>query len=179
VNDDPMPAEGGPPAPAGPTEGWGQGWASLSTYLEANAGRFTDEALRSAAVGVGWDPAAVEQALERLHAHQVVAPLRVRANRIIKGLYLAGWALLTVGLTINSSRGGLTGGWGIAALGVGILTVSMLIAYGIGRYWSKHIRVSQALTAVDLALVLSVPVVLWLAVAGICVATGLPIPRAA
>jgi hypothetical protein len=178
VNDDPTPVEGGPPEPAKPTEGWGPGWADLVTYLEQNAGSFTDEALQAAAIGAGWDSAIVDRALAKVHARQAAAPLRARAKRIVGILYLAGWALLFAGMAFNSVNQ-VAGIGGFFPLAVGILTVSLLITWVIGRSWASRIRVSQAVTPVDLAVALSVPVILWLAVAGICVATGLPIPRAA
>jgi hypothetical protein len=158
----------GPPLPSDPKTGG----ADLGRYLEANHRRYTDEALVAAATSVGWDATVVETHLARIRLREVTAPVRSRAQRIVGVLYLAGFLVLAFGMAVKP-------GSGTIAIAYFVLAISMGIAYLLSRLWAGRVAVTRTHFGRDLAILLSVPVIIWLAVAGICVATGLRIPRAA
>jgi hypothetical protein len=171
VSDDPTRNEtGAAPAPAGPKEGW----SDLGAWLEANRAGFTDEALTAAATGAGWDASAVEAQLKRLRAREGVAPLRSRARLVIGILYLGGFLVLTAGMLVSPNGRA----YGASVIGVIVLLISLAIAYVLGRLWVDHIAAPRSMAAVGLVILLSLPVILWVAVTGLCVATGLPVPTA-
>lgn len=149
------------------------GTKGLERYLDTNRGRFTDEALSAAAIAAGWDQSAIEAAFEASRGRTASAPIRARARRITQFLYLAGYVVLVAAMILNPAARA----YGGAVIGTVVLTVAMLIAFALGRLWYNRKGVSRAMTGTDLSVLLLVPVILWLVVAGICVATGLPVPR--
>ncbi len=149
------------------------GTEGLERYLDTNHGRFTDEALVAAASAAGWDQPAIEAAFEASRRRTASAPIRARARRIVQYLYLAGYVVLMAGIIVNPAARP----YGGAVIGIVVLTLAMLIAFALGRLWYNRKGVSPAMTGTDLSVLLLVPVILWLVVAGLCVASGLPIPR--
>ena len=175
MTEDPAPAEhGAPDTPdAPPTSPYGT--KGLEAYLEANRATFTDAALKDAAMAAGWDPVVVEVALGKVETRATVAPLRTRARSIVRYLYIGGFLVLAAGMLVNPAArlyGGLV-------IGLVVLLMALLIAYAVGSTWVNGKGVSRAMSTGDLFVLLSVPFLFWLVVAGLCVATGLPIPRAA
>lgn len=170
MNEDPTPADSTalntPDVPPVSTYGTN----GLEAYLEAHRATFTDEALTGAATAAGWDATVVETALGKVQGREAVAPLRARARRIVRYLYLGGFVLLSAGMAINYGSGGI---------GLIVLFFALLVAYGLGSMWFNGKGVSRAMTNGDMFVLLSVPVIFWLVVTGLCVATGLPIPRPA
>ncbi len=170
MNDDPRTEHGGLPQVPQSSP---YGTKGLEHYLDSNRGRFTDEALGAAAIAAGWDETTVVAALEASRGRTASAPIRARARRIIQFLYLAGYVVLVAGMILNPAAQH----YGGAVIGTVVLTVAMLVAFAVGRLWYNRKGVSLAMSGADLSILLVVPVILWLVVAGICVASGLPVPR--
>jgi hypothetical protein len=214
TNDDPMGRSQPPPSSE-----------LLNAYVAENAGKYTDEAMYEALVKAGHPPDDVRAAIASASSHlrpQTAAP---RAIRAIVIAYIAVFALLSVGMLLNTratsgplmptALGGIgilaaslfaaflaslvwlasrrififlillmIGGYGLGALAqsadtvpVGIVTL-VLVAGGVILVF----RTPKSLTGrgeTALAVLMAVPILLLLGVAGICVASGLPIPGAA
>lgn len=161
---------GGPDIPA-PSP---YGTRGLEDYLVEHRNRWTDDALESAAIAAGWDEAVVREVLAKVQAAERSMPLRARARTVVSVLYLGGYLVLVGGMVISSSAR-MYGG---AANGALVLTFFMGPAYLLARLWLGRKGVSASPSTADFAVLLSVPAVLWLIVGGVCVASGLPIPRA-
>ena len=170
MNDDPRREDGGLPQVPQSSP---YGTKGLERYLDTNRGRFTDEALVAAAIAAGWDEPTVGTAFEASRRRTAAAPIRARARRIIQFLYLAGYVVLVAGMILNPAARQ----YGGAVIGTVVLTVAMLVAFALGRLWYNRKGVSLAMSGADLSILLVVPVILWVVVAGLCVATGLPVPR--
>jgi len=194
---------------------------AMQAYIQANAGRFTDEALVEALIQAGHDPAAARAAVAAAAAGQTAPPPRSRAVRSIVIAYVAVFAVLSLGMLANSGR---TSGEFVptGAGGIAILAASLGVAFLISMVWVASRRAFAlglafivglaglgALTAGGLygalplaiaigivflvfragpaparpstttvGVLLVIPLLLLLAVGGICVASGLPIPGA-
>lgn len=99
----------------------------LDQYLETNWQAFTEVALVEGARAAGYSNAAIASAISRQHARDVGRPVRLRARRAVIAAYLATYALLSVGMVVNSS--------GYAAIGIAVLTVVLGLSYGIAAIW--------------------------------------------
>jgi hypothetical protein len=195
----------------------------IDSYIAANEGRFTDDALTFALVAAGHSPDAVAAGLARARARtRAGSPKnRPRAVRAILIAYGVGFALLSAGMLLNTaprssftptalggiavlgvtllvalalsaiwlatqrgfaiivlivvalgSVGGLTAGGGVGPIALAVAVGSIALAVVLIRRGSKGTAAAESTLGVLLAL----PVILLLAVAGLCVATGLPIP---
>jgi hypothetical protein len=193
----------------------------LQAYVDANAGRFTDEALTAELLRAGYDPEAIRAALAHAVSRGVGTAPTGRAVTTILAAYVVTFAILSLGMLVNAGRslgefmpdaaGGIAilgsslgvaflaslvwvasrrlfaigaavilGLAGVGALSSGIAGLVMLgIAIGIGVVALRTPAPAAMRTPADLGLLLVVPVLLLLVVGGICVASGLPIPRAA
>lgn len=169
---DETPTASGPPDGPVPSK---YGTKGLEQFLAANRGRWTDEALAAQAAAAGWEPEVVAAAMARVITNEQSQPLRRRARTFITALYLLGLVLLLGGMAINPSAAA----YGSNVIGSIVLVISMGIAYLLARFWLRKKGVSSRLSRGDLAVLVSLPAILWLVVTGICVSTGLPIPRAA
>jgi hypothetical protein len=158
----------GPP-PAFP----GQPVASLARYLEVNRDRFTDEALARAARDAGYTDAAIDEAMAGVRARAAAAPVRTRATRAVLGAYLLTYAVLVGGM-FASEFARKYGGHVVGAI---ILAALLGFALLISRWWLRRGAVKAGDAATGMAVLLSVPLVLLVVVAGLCIATGYPIPR--
>jgi hypothetical protein len=150
------------------------GTKGLESYLVGYRSSFTEAALRTAAIEAGWDAALVDSVLAGIRGREASAPLRGQARRIIRLLYLGTFIVLTLGMLVNPSSAARS--YGGSTIGPIILAVAFLVAYALDRLWFNEKAVGAALGQRDLAILLSLPVVLWLVIGGLCVATGLPIP---
>ncbi len=156
-----------PAPPPGPT-----GWVSdpLRAWINANRGRFTDDALMAQAIAAGHPEAVVRELIQAAIDAEVSAPVRARARRIITVLYLGGYAILVAAMLFGPGR---EYGYGGGEIGSGILTFALGTAFLVSVVWLRRgVRAASAGGA--LPMLLSVPVILWLGVSGLCVATGLP-----
>ena len=148
-----QPPVGGPPtSPAG---------ASLDAYLAANRGRYTDEALADSARAAGHTDAAISAAMKRLGTG-AAEPVRPRARRIVILAYVLTFVVLVAGMALNNPV--------YIAIGGLVLLVSLLIGLGLSLLMVRSAGPAAALPAI-----LAGPVIVLLILAGICVATGLPI----
>jgi hypothetical protein len=159
----PAPGGGGAPVP-------GDRAAALAAYLEANRGRYTEEALRRAATTAGYTDAEVDAAWAALASGPPATPdqgLRARSSMAVAIpvaiVYVVAVYLLVIGIGSTSSMGNLALP-AFLALGIaGLLGTALLrdrypsVALGLG-------------CGVVLAVVL--PVVLLLVLLGICVVSG-------
>ena len=170
---EPMPGmpPGTDPSPAPPVSR--HGTRGLKAYLDENRSRFTEDALKAATIEAGWDEQVVDTLLGKVRAAERSRPLRARAWRIVLILYVAAFLVLSAGMLVNPAARV----YGGAVIGIVVLAVALLVTAGLGRLWLRRKGISPAMSSGDLMILLAVPVILWLAVAGICVATGLPIPR--
>lgn len=144
----------------------------VTKYLETNRARFTEEALVQAARARGYPEDVVEEARTRARANEASAPTRHRARRWILAAYLVTFAVLTIGMLVSeyAQRNG------VAGVGTAVLTVTLGIALLLSLAWLRRGgKVGDGATGI--VVLLSVPIVLLVTVAGLCVATGLPIPR--
>lgn len=145
---------------------------TLALYLEANRRKFTDEALAAKALEAGYSQDEINRATEQLRSVESATPVRKRARQVVLAAYLATYAALVAGMLLNPST------YGAAPIGIGVLTAVLGVALAIALALVRSAR-PRAATQLALAGVLAVPVILLVVVAGLCVATGLPIPRAA
>ena len=142
------------------------GTKGLEAYLAANRSKFTEDALRTAAVASGWEVSTVDAALGRVREAERSAPTKARARRIVRLLYVGGFLALSIGMILNVAAG--------AAIGIPILGATLGTAYFFGSVWMRSRRVGGGETLRTFVVLLIVPVTLWAALTGLCLATGLP-----
>lgn len=145
---------------------------TLALYFSEHLDEYTPDALRQAATQSGFSPdeieAAYAQAVERNRKDAQTRPLRTRARWIVLAAYGLVYAVLAVAfLTGNQAYGA-----GVIALGV--LTVVLAIALGISFLWLRRRRASSDSMQGALMTLLAVPLVLLVAVTGLCVVTARP-----
>jgi hypothetical protein len=174
MTDSTPPLQESPDAGTGPPPAFpGQPVESLARYLEGNRDRFTDEALARAARDAGYSDAAIDQAMARIRARAAAAPVRTRAARAVLGAYLLTYAVLVAGMFASEYSRSYSG----HVIGAVILAALLGFALLISRWWLRGRAVKAGDAATDMAVLLSVPLVLLVVVAGLCISTGLPIPR--
>lgn len=142
------------------------GTKGLEGYLAANRSKFTEDALRDAAIASGWDASIVETTLGAVRDAERSAPTRARARRLVRLLYIAAFLALSSGMIVNAQ--------GVAAIGIPILGATLATAYFFGSVWMRSRRIGAGESARAGAILLVVPVTLWLALTGLCLATGMP-----
>jgi len=158
-----------------PTGGHAERVSTVARYLETNRDRFTEDALIKAARDRGYPDDVLEEARARARASATAAPVRQRARRWVLIAYLVTFALLTVGMLASEySRS-----YGAAYIGTVVLAGTLGIALLVSLGWLRWQGGKVGQSAAGAALLLSIPVVLLVVVAGTCLATGLPIPRPA
>lgn len=161
------------PEPAGPpdaaTVGVDERTVRLTAYFREHAGRYTADALRKAAREAGYDDAEIASAWPPV---MWTTPSRDpgRSNKIvviaIAALYVLGlYAAITVlgGVGIGSATS-------LVALGI---TIAALI--GWARFRDERPSLAAGLGCGVLASIL-IPVVVFLAILGICIVTGSSVP---
>ena len=200
-------------------EGWQPTAEGLKAYVDANYGRFTDEAITGELLRAGYAPDDIRVAIQEAARSSVAPPTR-RAIGVILTAYAVTFAILSLGMLANTYRGGgccapdaaggiiiLAGSLGFALLislmwvgsrrlagvlfaillgfyGMALLTggstlaglVVIGIAVGLIALVLRRNPAPRRRSAATLGALLSVPVILLVIVAGLCVATGLPIP---
>ena len=97
------------------------GTKGLEGYLAANRSKFTEDALRDAAIASGWDASIVETTLGAVRDAERSAPTRARARRLVRLLYIAAFLALSSGMIVNAH--------GVAAIGIPILGATLATAY--------------------------------------------------
>jgi len=196
--------------PDRPSEG------TVEAYVRQHVGHFTDDAIYATLVAAGHPPDAVRAALAAVPRS---APVTPRAVRAVFGAYVGVFVLLSLGMLLNSRPAGylMPSGPG----GIGLLGVSLAVAFGLSLLWIASRRAFVILAAIliglsflsslsggtpilqvvlvaaavgvvlflarrgsaagprvpaTMGLLLVMPILMLLGVAGICVASGLPIP---
>jgi hypothetical protein len=158
-----------------PTGGHAERVSTVARYLETNRDRFTEDALIKAARDRGYPDDVLEEARARARAGGTAAPVRQRARRWVLIAYHVTFALLTVGMLASEySRS-----YGAAYIGSVVLAGTLGIALLVSLGWLRWQGGKVGQSAAGAAVLLSIPVVLLVVVAGSCLATGLPIPRPA
>jgi hypothetical protein len=206
-----------------PSPGQMSGANAIDAYIAANEGRFTDEALSAALAAAGHSPDAVAAGLARAKARsRTESPKnRPRAVRAVLIAYGVVFAILSVGMLLNTSPrgtfvppaiggivilgmtllvalalsavwlatrrgfvvivlivvalgsvGALSEGGGVAPIALAVIVGSLGLAVVLIRSGSRGTAAAES----ALGVLLAVPVILLIAVAGLCVASGLPIP---
>ena len=199
----------------------------LDAYLQANRSRYTEDALRAAAIAAGNDPAKVDEALVRTRELAIPPTIdRGRLGRNIFLAYLGVYVVLAALIFVNPANED-TGGFLGDVRGIGIFVLSMALGGGViaSLVWIASRRLfwaalgmavavyalailvnpysgapiyGAALLVIGIGLVvgaarvgirpgvpamptmgllLSLPLLILVAVGGICVVSGLPIPR--
>jgi hypothetical protein len=146
--------------------------ASLSDYFLAGAARYTPEALRQAASGAGYSPEEIEEAYSRANRRQrdeeVTAPVRRRALWIVVAAYALAYTALGVALVGSDNL------YGAATIALGVLTFVLGVALLISINWVRGRRPSAERLQGAMLTMLSLPFVLLVSVAGLCIATTRP-----
>lgn len=168
MNGNEVPADEPSPTDLPPSAGRVDG--PLTTWLAANRGRFTDGALIEAAVAAGYGDEAIRAEMAGADDAVASGPVRARARRIVVVLYVGGYIVLVGGMIGFARYGTLT-----ATAASLILGATMGTAFLVANAWLGR-RVRTASVSRALPMLLSVPVILWIAVAGLCVSTGYPFP---
>lgn len=144
----------------------------LEGYLWSNRDKFTEAALAHAAEAAGYGPeeiAAAAQAVARRRADEAAAkPVKARARRYILAAYGITFLLFAIAfLRPTATQSPYVGG----SLLLGILAFAMLIALLLGFVWVAARRPSAERAEGALGVMLAVPFVLLILVAGLCLAT--------
>jgi len=168
-----VPAPTPDPRVANPTGGHAERVSTLARYLERNRDRFTEDALVQAAREAGYPEDVIEESRAVARASPAATPIRQRVWRWILIAYLLTFSVLTAGMLLseNARR------YGAAYLGAVVLAAALGLALLVSLIWLRWQGSKVEQSTAGAALLLSIPVVLLLVVAGSCLATGLPIPR--
>ncbi len=145
---------------------------SLTDYFLAGAERYTPEALRQAASEAGFSPDEIDEAhgraIERRRDEELAGPIRRRARRIVLVAYGLVYAAFVAAFLTVAYR------LGAGIIAIIILTLVLLIALSISLAWVTSRHPSEDQVEGALAVMLAVPFVLLIAVAGLCVAGTTP-----
>jgi hypothetical protein len=150
----------------------------LHEYFWSNRDRFTEAALAAAAQASGYtsdEIAAAIASVARRRADEAAAkPVRARARQYVLTAYAITFLVFAVALLRPSApeSGYLRG---IGPIALGILGFTMLIALVLGLAWVRSRRPAAERAENALGLMLAVPFVLLVLVAGLCVATTGPL----
>ncbi len=144
----------------------------VTKYFETNRARVTEEALVEAARARGYPEDVVEEARARARANETSAPTRLRARRWIVAAYLLTFGALTIGMFINTQAAG----YGTGVIGMAFLAMTLGLAFLLSLGWLRWRGAKVVDPTMGTVMLLSLPLVLLVVVAGICVASGLPIP---
>lgn len=146
--------------------------AALTAYVEVNRERFTEAALRAAALDAGYTAAEFDAAWPAFgwRRPQDAIPSRTR-GRVVAGTIVAfvvgAWLLLSLAESLSATTG-------IPGAGVMWLVIGIAGAIGWFVLRDRHPSVSKGLGC-GVILVAVLPIVLIVAVLGICLATGSPL----
>ena len=150
----------------------------LHEYFWSYRDRFTEAALAASAQTSGYTPdeiAAAITSVARRRADEAAAkPVRARARRYVLAAYAITFVLFAIAfLRPSAPESGYLRGIGPIALG--ILGFTMVIALLLGLAWVRSRRPPAERAESALGLMLAVPFVLLVLVAGLCVATTGPL----
>jgi hypothetical protein len=142
--------------------------AALTAYLEVNRDRFTDAALRAAAIAAGYTAAEFDTAWPAVDAGRPADALPRTQGRVVAGTIVAfvvgAWLLLSLAESLSLGSG-IPGGV--------VAWVTLAIAGSIGWFVlrDRQPSVSRGLGC-GVLIVAVLPIVLIVAVLGLCFVTG-------
>jgi cation transport ATPase len=139
----------------------------LTEYFAENQAKMTHEALGRQASAKGYSEAEIEAASAAAEARRVPDAARGRARRVILGLYLVTYLVLSAGMLMSDAF------YGVGVMAVVILTAVLAIALGISFAWIRR-RHLDAGREGAMATLVALPLVLLVGVAGLCVYTTGP-----
>jgi len=146
--------------------------ASLSDYFLAGAERYTPAALRQAASEAGFSAAEIDDAYARATSRQrdeeLARPLRRRARWVVLAAYGLVYAVFFVAFLGYENR------YGAATISLIVLTVVLGVALLISIQWVRGRRPTAERLQGAMVTMLSLPLVLLVSVAGLCIATTRP-----
>ena len=159
------PPEGGGPRDPGTSEpATSDRVASLTEYFLAGAERYTPEALRQAASEAGYSPAEIDEATRRQRDEELAAPIRRSARWIVLAAYGLVYGVLALVFRGYDDR------YGFATIAFAVLTVVLGSALLISIFWIRGRRPSAERLQGAMVTMLSLPLVLLVSVAGLCIA---------
>ena len=150
----------------------------LHQYLWSNRDRFTEAALATAALAAGYSTeeiaAAAAGVAKRRLDEAAVKPVKARARRYVLAAYGITFLAFAIAF-LRPAAPSNTYYRGAGPLVLGILAFMLLIALSIGIAWvaSRHPAAERAEGA--LGVMLAVPFVLLIVVAGLCAVTMSPL----
>lgn len=154
------------PTPASPANSWGgqSRIEALATWLAEQSAAYTSPALERSALETGYTKAefdeAVRLASRREGERQVIKPLKGRARLMVLLGYGLVWLLFGTQFLFGPEP--------YLSTYQLILTMSLLVAIAISLAWIHVRRPDPDRIGRALAILLAVPVVLLVAVAGLC-----------
>jgi hypothetical protein len=176
TDQDPIAGRSPTPDPPAPSTAGGAGsahsdpTADLERWMVGHADGYTPEALDAAAMAAGWTPDDVRNARKRAHARiraaEPIEPIKSTARRAVVVAYLAVWVLFGVAF-FASPTDTLDFDFVLFA----VLTVALGIASAMSFSIIRVARPDAERRGRALVLLLAIPVVLLLGVAGLCLPT--------
>lgn len=149
----------------------------LIGYLWSNRDRYTEAALAKAAGDAGFTAEEIADAADevaRRRRDEIAArPVKARARRTVLAIYAVTFLVFAV-LFLRPTGGEATYSRAFAPVAVGVLGFVMLVALLIGLAVIGAQRPSADRAEGAFGVMLAVPVVLLIVVAGLCVATTGP-----
>jgi hypothetical protein len=136
--------------------------ATLDAYLKEHGEHFTPDALREAAIEAGYAAEEVDAAMSRQRTRQALEPIRSRARIIVLAAYGLVWLAFAVAFLANPNS------YNYGQLLLLILTVAMVIILLPALLWVGRLRTDASRKGRALVILLVVPVVLLVGVAGLC-----------
>jgi hypothetical protein len=110
----------------------------LDEYIRVNYNRYSEAALRQAALAAGNSPAAVDAALGRYRQLPVAKGPEQRAARTTLIAYIAVFAVLSIGMVLNDLIGSSPSGGSI--IGIVVLGIVLAIGYALSYLWLRSRR---------------------------------------
>jgi hypothetical protein len=151
----------------------------LHEYFWSNRDRFTEAALVAAAQPSGYAPDEIATAIgsvARRRADEAAAkPVKARARRYVLAVYGITFLVFAFALLRPTASPDYSYYRGLGPVALGILGFTMLIALLLGLAWVGGRRPSAERAEGALGVMLAVPFVLLIVVAGLCVVTTGPL----
>jgi cation transport ATPase len=140
----------------------------LTEYFADNQASMTHEALGRQASAKGYSEDEIEAASAAAEARRAPdAAARSRAKRVILGLYLVTYLVLTAGMLLSSQL------YGLAPIAAIILAGVLALALAISLAWIRRRHLDAGHDGA-MATLVALPLVLLVGVAGLCLYTTGP-----
>lgn len=140
----------------------------LAAWIAEQSGAHTSLALERSAIESGYTKAEFDEAVRLAgkaeREQQVIKPLKVRARLMVLIGYALVWMFFGIQYLVLPAPGTYVDGSGLQT----ILTISLLVTIGISLIWIYGVRPDPDRAGRALAILLAVPLVLLIGVAGLC-----------